>query len=108
MDLAMYTRFLLALVAVLALIGGMAWLARRLGLGGKLAPNRGKNPRLSLVEVLALDSRRRLVLVRRDSREHLILLGPGGDLTVEADIAPPEEPAQSPAAVALKGGEAGR
>ena len=107
MDLEMYTRFVLALIAVLALIGGIAWLARRLGLGGRLAPNKSKSPRLSLVEVLALDSRRRLVLVRRDSQEHLLLLGPSGDLRVESDIEAPAPAAESPAPVALKRTESG-
>ena len=102
MDLEMYSRFILALIAVLALIGAIAWLARRLGLGGKLAPNRGKNPRLSLVEVLALDSRRRLVLVRRDQQEHLLLLGPGGDLRVESDISVAEQASESPSPVPLQ------
>lgn len=106
MDLEMYTRFLLALVAVLALIGGIAWLARRLGLGGRLAPNRGKNPRLGLVEVMALDSRRRLVLIRRDAKEHLLLLGPSGDLRVESDIPAPEQAEEAPGPVALKSGGA--
>lgn len=106
MDLEMYSRFVLALIAVLALIGAIAWLARRLGLGGKLAPNRGKNPRLSLVEVLALDSRRRLVLVRRDAREHLLLLGPGGDLRVESDISAAKRASERPSPVALQRDEA--
>lgn len=40
--------------------------------------------RLSVVEVLPVDDRRRLVLVRRDGAEHLLLVGgPGGDLVVE-------------------------
>ena len=87
MDLELYTRFVIALVAVLALIGAVAWLARRFGLGNRLAQPRGRDRRLSLVEVMALDQRKRLVLVRRDDREHLLLLGPGHDLVVERDIA---------------------
>lgn len=97
MDLEIYSRFLLALVAVLALIGGIAWLVRRLGLGGRLATNRSRTRRLSLVEVMALDARRRLVLVRRDGHEHLLLLGPSGDLRVETDI-PAAPEAEEPAA----------
>ncbi|MBC7768320.1 MAG: flagellar biosynthetic protein FliO [Phycisphaerales bacterium] len=45
--------------------------------GGASAPRR-----LKLSESLMLDPRRRLVLVRCDGREHLILLGPSGDIVV--------------------------
>ena len=98
MDLEVYSRFVLALVAVLALIGAVAWLARRFGLGGKMAPNRGRDRRLAVSEVMALDARRRLVLVKRDTTEHLVLLGPGGDLVLERDVpAAPDKPLASPA-----------
>ena len=85
-----YLRFLAALVFVLGLITLIAWAARRFGLGGKLTPNSGKDRRLSVVEVVVLDSRRKLVLVRRDRTEHLVLLGSGPDLLLESGIAAPE------------------
>ena len=87
MDIDVYSRFLLALVFILALIGGLAWLARRFGLGGKLVTSQGANRRLSIVEVMTLDSRRKLVLLRRDSSEHLVLLGPTSDLLIDSDTA---------------------
>lgn len=91
MEFDVYIRFLVALVLVLALIGALTWAARRFGLGGQLTPNTGKDPRLSIVEVKALDSRRKLVLLRRDGSDHLVLLGPNQDLVVESGIpAPPE------------------
>lgn len=86
MELETYFRFLLALILVLGLIGGLTWAARRFGFGGQLTPNAGKSARLSVVEVKVLDSRRKLVLLRRDGREHLVLLGPNQDLLVEAGI----------------------
>ncbi|MFO1153850.1 MAG: flagellar biosynthetic protein FliO [Rhodospirillales bacterium] len=81
MSLATYLQFALALVFVVALIGGLAVVARRFGLGG-VAPA-GKARRLAIVEVLAVDNRRRLVLIRRDHSEHLVLLGPSGDTVIE-------------------------
>lgn len=80
-----YLRFGLALVFVLALLGLVAMLLRRLAGGG---PNvrRGKHRRLALVEVMPVDAKRRLVLVRRDGVEHLILLGHERDLLVETGI----------------------
>lgn len=90
MDVATYLRFVLALVAVLALIGLLAWLARRYGLGGALAVGpRGAMRRLAVVEALNIDPKRRLVLVRRDGVEHLILTGGTGDLVVETGIPAP-------------------
>ncbi len=46
-----------------------------------------------MVEVRTLDSRRKLVLLRRDGIEHLVLLGPNQDLHLEGGIAAPREAA---------------
>lgn len=87
MDPAQYLRFLAALAFVLALIAVVAWAARRWGLAGAVgASKRGRPRRLALVEVLSVDAKRRLVLVRRDGVEHLILLGIAGDLLIESGI----------------------
>ncbi len=86
MDLDIILRFLLALVFVLALIGLFAWAARRFGLTGRLGAVVGKSRRLRIVEVEPLDPKTRLVLLRRDEVEHLVLLGPGGGLVIEAGI----------------------
>jgi len=96
MDIGVYLKFLLALIFVLGLIGAAAWAARRFGLGGTLAPNTGKARRLSVVEVMPLDARRKLVLLRRDEVEHLVLLGPGTDLHMESGPAAREAAAMRP------------
>lgn len=88
MDLETYLRFLLALIFVIGLIVAAAWLARRLGLGGRLAPRAGRQRRLAIVEVAALDNRNRLILLRRDGVEHLVLLGAQQHLLIERGIAP--------------------
>ncbi len=82
MDWDIYLRSLLAFGAVVVLIGGAAWLGRRFGAGGGMLRGR-RQRRLSVVEVLPLDNRRRLVLVRKDSSEHLLLIGGTADLVVE-------------------------
>ena len=88
-----YFKFLLAFVAVLGLIVLLAYLARRLGFA-RTTGLRGRK-RLSITEVMALDARRRLVLLRRDNVEHLVLLGPTQDLLIETlaqpKFVPPHE-----------------
>ena len=83
-------RFVGAFVLVVALIFAVAWIAKRLGLGGRIASARGKR-RLSVQEVLPLDGKRRLVLVKRDGIEHLLLIGITDDLVVERGIAAPQD-----------------
>jgi flagellar protein FliO/FliZ len=77
-----YWRFFLALAFVVLLIGACAWLARRFGLAGRFVVAGGRR-RLAVIEVLPLDGRRRLVLLRRDEAEHLVLLGQHTDLVIE-------------------------
>ncbi|HEY0420780.1 MAG TPA: flagellar biosynthetic protein FliO [Acetobacteraceae bacterium] len=83
-----YLRFALALVFVIGLIVLAGYAARRLGFGGAPARTTGKQRRIGIVEVVAVDAKRRLVLVRRDGVEHLVLLGPGNDLVLETGIRP--------------------
>jgi hypothetical protein len=79
--------FVFAFVAVLALIGGAAWLVRRFA-GSRLGANtnRGRMPRLAVIDAAAVDGRRRLVLVRRDNIEHLLMIGGPTDIVVESNI----------------------
>ena len=86
-DYDTYLRGLLALVAVLGLIAGAAWIARRIGFGGVRSGAR-RERRLSISEVLPVDNRRRLVLVKRDAVEHLVLIGGTSDLVIERGIHP--------------------
>ncbi len=85
--LPLIVRLIGAIVVVLALIGGAAWLLRRFGpgnLGGAAA--RGRQPRLAVIEAGAVDGRRKLVIVRRDNVEHLIMIGGPTDILIEANI----------------------
>lgn len=79
--------FIVAFIVVLALIGVAAWLVRRFG-GSRLGANtqRGRMPRLAVIDAAAVDGRRRLVLVRRDNVEHLLMIGGPTDIVVEPNI----------------------
>src|SRR5471030_3055831 len=79
--------FFFSFVAVLALIGVAAWLVRRFA-GNRLGANanRGRMPRLAVIDAAAVDGRRRLVLVRRDNVEHLLMIGGPTDIVVEPNI----------------------
>jgi hypothetical protein len=79
--------FVLAFIVVLALIGAVAWLVRRFA-GNRLGAgaNRGRMPRLAVIDAAAVDGRRRLVLVRRDNVEHLLMIGGPTDIVVEPNI----------------------
>ncbi|MDO8605378.1 MAG: flagellar biosynthetic protein FliO [Phaeospirillum sp.] len=100
MEASTYLRFIFSLVLVLGMIFAAVWAVRRWGLGLMLPrPSGGKaGRRLALVEALQLDGKRRLVLIRRDDREHLLLLGGESDVVVEPDCVAPrfELPARTP------------
>ena len=74
-------RALFALAFTLGIIGLAAWAARRYApqLLARMNTDRGER-RLQVVETLVLDPARRLVLVRVDEEERLILLGEGREL----------------------------
>lgn len=96
MDMAVYLRFVLSLCLVLGLILGATWLMRKfgpVGMGGTGGGKRGSGKRrLKVLEALQIDPKHRLVLVRRDDREHLLLLGAQA-LVVEMGIERDEDEA---------------
>lgn len=74
MELSEIMRFIFALLFVVGLIAACAWGARRFGLvptGARASLNR----RLAVSETLTIDPKRKLVIIRHDDREHLVLLG---------------------------------
>jgi flagellar protein FliO/FliZ len=85
-EMPLAVRFFLAFLIVLALIGATAWAVRRFG-SGRLGTNtRGRQPRLAVIDYASVDGRRRLILVRRDNVEHLLMIGGPTDVVVEPNI----------------------
>jgi flagellar protein FliO/FliZ len=76
-----FLRAAASLAAVLLLAVGALWLARRHapGVGGA----RQRTGRLALLASQMIDGRVRIVLLRRDDREHLLAVGPAGVTVIE-------------------------
>jgi flagellar biogenesis protein FliO len=87
-ELGTLARVVVALLVVLGLIALTFWLIRRFGpiTLTKSGVARGRQPRLALLESATVDARRRLVLIRRDNVEHLLLVGGPTDVVVEPNI----------------------
>ncbi len=91
MELGAYFQFIVALLFVLALIVLLAYVAKRFGLMARVTVNSAKtrDKRLNIVEILPVDAKRRLILLRRDDVEHLVMLGADRDLVIEQNIKTP-------------------
>ncbi len=74
MELADYSRFFLALAFVMGLIWLLAYIAKRSGFDKKLRGISGQQGRLAVVDVLYLDPKRKLTLVRGDTHEYLLFI----------------------------------
>jgi flagellar protein FliO/FliZ len=85
-DMPLAAKFFIAFAVVLALIGLTAWLVRRFGANRLGGGTRGRQPRLAVIDAATVDGRRRLVLIRRDNIEHLLMIGGPTDVVVEQNI----------------------
>jgi hypothetical protein len=66
------------------------YLVRRFGIGGRPdAVARGRQSRLALVDATPIIDGRKLVIVRRDNVEHLLLIGGATDVLIEPNIVRP-------------------
>ena len=91
-----------AALVLLAIVLVIIRLVRRMTFGTYVAGGRNRKTRLAVMDATAVDSHRRLVLVRRDDIEHLLLIGGPTDVVVERDIrlvarrpAPASDPGQA-------------
>ncbi|SIR01132.1 Flagellar biosynthesis protein, FliO [Rhizobium sp. RU35A] len=75
---------LLVLVLILWLV------RRRSGPAPFLRGGKNRQPRLQVLDAAAVDARRRIVLVRRDDVEHLVMIGGPTDIVIESGIRPAE------------------
>lgn len=87
MDYVAYVNAFLALIFVLGLIGIVAFIFKKFS-HGSFANASGNKKRLSLQEVFYIDAKRKLVLVKRDDVEHLILIGTNSETVVEKNVKP--------------------
>src|ERR1039458_10825057 len=85
-EMPLAAKFFIAFAVVLALIGLTAWLVRRFGANRLGGGARGRQPRLAVIDAASVDGRRRLVLIRRDNVEHLLMIGGPTDVVVEQNI----------------------
>jgi hypothetical protein len=87
-DLPLWAKFLFAFAVLLALFSALFYPARRFGGGALGGPTgmRGRQPRLAVIDAATVDTRRKLVLIRRDNVEHLIMIGGPTDVVIEPNI----------------------
>ncbi|HWJ73349.1 MAG TPA: flagellar biosynthetic protein FliO [Kaistia sp.] len=106
---ATIAQFAITLVIVAIIILIVFWLIRTFT-GNRIGTTaiRGRQPRLSVLDALPVDQKRRLVLVRRDNVEHLILIGGPTDLVVEAAIHRPSAAQRRAEAAARTAGQTQR
>ena len=78
--------FVLIFAIILGGIFVVLSIIRRFSRGTFVANGRTRQPRLSVMDAAAVDSKRKLVLIRRDDVEHLLLIGGPTDVVVEQNI----------------------
>ncbi|MFS8049676.1 flagellar biosynthetic protein FliO [Rhizobium sp. BR 314] len=86
------SRFFLAAGGValaLILLVGVLWILRNRAPSPFVRGGKSRQPRLQVLDAAAVDARRRLVLVRRDGIEHLIMIGGPTDIVIETGISDP-------------------
>ena len=82
MDLSVYIRFLVALIFVLSLIGLIYLCVQRFGLR-RLLGDTIAGGRIEIIETKRINTKFQLVLIRRDTATHLILLGTDNGVLIE-------------------------
>lgn len=73
-------------VGLLLLVVALYLVRRRSGPSPFLKGGKNRQPRLQVLDAAAVDARRRIVLIRRDNVEHLVMIGGPTDIVIETGI----------------------
>lgn len=84
MDIQTTLEFGLALIIVLALMGGLALLLKRLN--NFQAGITGQSSRLKIIEQRMIDPKNKLVILQCDGKDHLVLVGENAQTVIEKDL----------------------
>jgi flagellar biogenesis protein FliO len=105
------SRFFLAAggvgIALLVLIG-ILWILRNRAPSPFVRGGKSRQQRLQVLDAAAVDTRRRLVLIRRDGIEHLIMIGGPTDIVIESGISDPSRAGAAPTPVEIPAAYEGR
>jgi len=83
----MSAQLIIGIAIAAGLVGAIGWLIYRFGIqhrGATIAPRSRRH--FAVIDAAVVDERRRLILIRRDNTEHLMLIGGPNDLLIEANI----------------------
>ncbi|MDD5586740.1 MAG: flagellar biosynthetic protein FliO [Alphaproteobacteria bacterium] len=94
-----WLRFLLAASTVIGLMGLLAWSLKAIAARGWITPPAGRTRRLKIIESLPLDARHRLVIIKCDEAQHLLLLGASHDTVVLTNLPATSSPLPESTAV---------
>ncbi|MCY1668854.1 flagellar biosynthetic protein FliO [Rhizobium sp. SL86] len=73
-------------LGLLCLFVVLMMMRRRTGPAPFLRGGKNRQPRLQVLDAAAVDARRRIVLIRRDDVEHLVMIGGPTDVVIESGI----------------------
>lgn len=79
-----YTRFVIALVVVLAALYIVLLVIKRLGIANAHHGLNKDEKQISILETRAVDGKRRLIRVKNGDEEHLLMTGGGQDLLISS------------------------
>lgn len=85
MEVIILIKAISAFVFVIGLMYLFSYIMKRTGVANSLAAVKSE-ARLKIVEFLPIDHSRKLVIIKRDNKEHLLLLGSNNETVIETDI----------------------
>lgn len=85
MENTSFIEYFMALMVVILLILGVFWMLARGNLlsTNMFKPRHRKDKRLQILEIMPIDTRRKIIIVSKDDREITLLLGPNGDVVID-------------------------
>ncbi len=88
MDLQYYLQFIVAFAFVLALMGLLYFILKKLN--EVQSGVKGTNNRIKIMEHRMIDSKTKAVILRCDEKDHLVILGQNGNTVVKTDLQSPK------------------